>query len=139
LRSCSGFNSMFNAWTVSLRHASNFRVTKNPLNTLPGLGYSAGGLCGTNGAFGSRHTGGVNCAFADGSVIGTNRELLAASLAARAAASSRSMKISASMACLPGLPLPFVGGVALAVQIVGVSERYVPSCGTEQTSAPPRN
>src|SRR6516165_1071279 len=49
------------------------------------------------------------------------------------------MKISASMACLPGLPLPFVGGVALAVQIVGVSERYVPSCGTEQTSAPPRN
>src|SRR5262245_59470330 len=43
------------------------------------------------------------------------------------------------MACLPGLPLPFVGGVALAVQIVGVSERYGPSCGTEQTSAPPRN
>ena len=31
-------------------------------------------------------------------MIGTNRELLAASLAARAAASSRSMKISASMA-----------------------------------------
>src|SRR5215472_18943991 len=49
------------------------------------------------------------------------------------------MKISASMARLPGLPLPFVAGVALAVQIVGVSERYVPSCGTEQTSAPPRN
>src|SRR5262249_47254595 len=69
----------------------------------------------------------------DGSVIGTNRELLAASLAARAAAWSRSMKTSASMACLPGLPLPFVGGVALAVQIVGVSERYGPSCGTEQT------
>src|SRR5262249_4946206 len=45
------------------------------------------------------------------------------------------MKISASMACLPGLPLPFVGGVALAVQTVGVSQRYVPSCGTEQTSA----
>src|SRR5262249_40096448 len=69
----------------------------------------------------------------------SNRELLAASLAARAAASSRSMKISANMACLPGLPLPFVGGVALAVQTVGVSERYVPSCCTEQTSAPPRN
>jgi len=48
------------------------------------------------------------------------------------------MKISASMACLPGLPLPFVGGVALAVQTVGVSERYVPSCGTDQTSASPQ-
>src|SRR5262249_30792151 len=57
----------------------------------------------------------------------TNRELLAASLAARAAASSRSMKISASMACLPGLPLPFVGGVALSVHFVGVSERDGPS------------
>src|SRR5262249_18264533 len=34
-------------------------------------------------------------------VIGTNRELLAASLAARAAASNRSMKISASMAVPP--------------------------------------
>src|SRR5215831_16702863 len=37
------------------------------------------------------------------------------------------MKISASMACLPGLPLPFVGGVALAVHFVGVSERDGPS------------
>src|SRR5215813_4335376 len=45
------------------------------------------------------------------------------------------MKISASMACLPGLPLPFVGGVALAVQTVGVSERYVPSCCTEHRRA----
>src|SRR5262249_55534364 len=35
------------------------------------------------------------------------------------------MKISASMACLPGLPLPFVGGVALAVQIVGVTEYWI--------------
>jgi len=72
-------------------------------------------------------------------VIGTNRELLAASLAARAAASSRSMKISASMAYLPGSPLLFDVGDALSVQTVGVSERYVPSCGTDQTSAPPRN
>src|SRR5262249_8208257 len=42
------------------------------------------------------------------------------------------MKISASMACLPGLPLPFVGGVALAVQIVGVTEYWI---GTPRQSA----
>ena len=42
-------------------------------------------------------------------------------MAARAAASSRSMKISASMAVLHGVLWRFVGGVALAVQIVGSS------------------
>jgi prepilin-type N-terminal cleavage/methylation domain-containing protein/prepilin-type processing-associated H-X9-DG protein len=68
INNCGGNNSMFNAWTISLRHASNFRETKNPLNTLPGFGYSAGGLCGTNGAFGSQHSGGGNFLFADGSV-----------------------------------------------------------------------
>jgi prepilin-type processing-associated H-X9-DG protein len=65
---CSGFNPMFNAWSVNLRMSSNFRVTKNPLNTLPGIGYSAGGLCGTNAAFGSYHPGGGNFLFVDGSV-----------------------------------------------------------------------
>src|SRR5262245_19941212 len=47
--------------------------------------------------------------------IGTNRELVAAALAARAASSSRSIKISASMAYLPGSPL-FDVGDALPVQ-----------------------
>ena len=65
---CSGPNPMFNAWTITLRHSSNFRATKNPLNTLPGFGYSGGGLCGTNAAFGSRHSGGGNFLFVDGSV-----------------------------------------------------------------------
>jgi prepilin-type N-terminal cleavage/methylation domain-containing protein/prepilin-type processing-associated H-X9-DG protein len=68
IASCSGANPMFNAWSINLRMSSNFRVTKNPLNTLPGIGYSAGGLCGTNAAFGSRHPGGGNFLFADGSV-----------------------------------------------------------------------
>jgi prepilin-type N-terminal cleavage/methylation domain-containing protein/prepilin-type processing-associated H-X9-DG protein len=67
--SCNGQQiGSFNAWTVALRHSSNFRETKNPLNTLPGFGFSGGGLCGTNGAFGSRHSGGGNFLFADGSV-----------------------------------------------------------------------
>jgi prepilin-type N-terminal cleavage/methylation domain-containing protein/prepilin-type processing-associated H-X9-DG protein len=65
---CGGVNPMFNAWSITLRHSSNFRATKNPLNTLPGIGYSGGGLCGTNAAFGSRHPGGGNFLFADGSV-----------------------------------------------------------------------
>jgi prepilin-type N-terminal cleavage/methylation domain-containing protein/prepilin-type processing-associated H-X9-DG protein len=65
---CTGANPMFNAWSTNLRMSSNFRVTKNPLNTLPGAGYSAGGLCGTNAAFGSRHPGGGNFLFVDGSV-----------------------------------------------------------------------
>ncbi len=57
-KNCTGLNPMFNAWTITLRHSSNFRSTKNPPNTLPGVGYSGGtAACGTNAAFGSRHAG----------------------------------------------------------------------------------
>ena len=68
-KSCSGVNLAFNAWSVTLRNSSNFRSTKNPINTLPGFGIANGGNpCGTNAAFGSRHAGGANFLWADGHV-----------------------------------------------------------------------
>ncbi|AGA30672.1 DUF1559 domain-containing protein [Singulisphaera acidiphila] len=66
---CSGAKNQFNVWTITLRLGSNFRTTRNPLNTLPGTGLSSGGNpCGMNNAFGSRHSGGANFLFVDGSV-----------------------------------------------------------------------
>ena len=43
---CGGVSPMFNAWTVTLRFSSNFRITKNPPNTLPGMGLSRAASAG---------------------------------------------------------------------------------------------
>jgi prepilin-type processing-associated H-X9-DG protein len=54
-----------NTWVVAGRHTHMLRTTKNPLNTPTGSGFNRDGA---NGAFASRHPGGGNFAFADGSV-----------------------------------------------------------------------
>lgn len=54
-----------NRWLIASRHGDSLRTTDNPLNTPPGSGVVYNGL---NGAFQSRHPGGGNFAFGDGSV-----------------------------------------------------------------------
>ncbi|MGL4464740.1 MAG: DUF1559 domain-containing protein [Planctomycetia bacterium] len=60
-----------NLWLESGRHFSNHRTTDNPPNTPPGMGvtFTSGTPPVTwNGAFGSRHAGGINAVFGDGHV-----------------------------------------------------------------------
>jgi len=54
-----------NTWVIAGRHTHMLRTTKNPLNTPTGSGFNRSGA---NGAFASRHPGGGNFAFVDGSV-----------------------------------------------------------------------
>jgi prepilin-type N-terminal cleavage/methylation domain-containing protein/prepilin-type processing-associated H-X9-DG protein len=60
-------DACFNAWTINLRHGSTFRTAINPPNTRPKKGPYTIWACQTS-AFGSRHSGGANMLFADGSV-----------------------------------------------------------------------
>jgi prepilin-type processing-associated H-X9-DG protein len=59
-----------NIWSFAARHADSLRNTGNPLNTITGTGLrvSSGGTANANGAFASRHPGGANFAYGDGSV-----------------------------------------------------------------------
>jgi prepilin-type processing-associated H-X9-DG protein len=58
-----------NRWPTAGRHLDSLRTTDNPVNTIPGQGITFsnyGRPC--NGAFGSRHPGGAQFAYTDGSV-----------------------------------------------------------------------
>lgn len=58
-----------NRWTVGTRHLDSLRTTENPLNTPPGQGITTSPYGEAyNGAFGSRHPGGANFGYGDGSV-----------------------------------------------------------------------
>ncbi|PQO46121.1 DUF1559 domain-containing protein [Blastopirellula marina] len=58
-----------NRWTVGTRHLDSLRTTENPVNTPAGEGITTSPYGQPyNGAFGSRHPGGANFGFGDGSV-----------------------------------------------------------------------
>ena len=63
-------SNAINAWTLTVRLASNFKSTKNPLNTQPNAGiyFSGGTTGGMRSAFGSKHPGGANFLWTDGHV-----------------------------------------------------------------------
>jgi len=63
-------NGDFNAWTITLRLSSNFRSSKNPLNTKPdgGLYWAGGQVGGMRAQFASAHAGGANFLWVDGHV-----------------------------------------------------------------------
>jgi prepilin-type processing-associated H-X9-DG protein len=61
-----------NIWSTFQRHCETCRTTENPLNTAQGQGSTLSGTSyctGGSGNFASRHPGGGNFAFADGSVV----------------------------------------------------------------------
>jgi prepilin-type N-terminal cleavage/methylation domain-containing protein/prepilin-type processing-associated H-X9-DG protein len=58
-----------NIWTLASRHENCLRSTENPPNTQPGTGITTSPYgIPLNGAFASRHAGGVNFVFGDGHV-----------------------------------------------------------------------
>ncbi len=58
-----------NRWASAGRHLDSLRTVDNPVNTPPGEGITTAPYGEElNGAFGSRHPGGANFAFGDGSV-----------------------------------------------------------------------
>ncbi len=57
----------FNVWTMSVRMTSTFRVATNPINTVPGALNAVRLGTWQTGAWDSRHPGGADFLFADGS------------------------------------------------------------------------